>query len=101
MRFTLRILYDQFTRGQNFWTKSNEDLDLARFKGSKWKFYRHKEVDFIVTWETSAPFTDSIVSGPHQHPGIQMLMKRKILIPSFATKPKGKSTITVRIQPPS
>lgn len=100
MRFTLRILYDQFTRGQNFWTKSNEDLDLARFKGSKWKFYRHKEVDFIVTWETSAPFTDSIVSGPHQHPGIQMLMKRKILIPSFATKPKGKSTITVRIQPP-
>lgn len=100
MRFTLRILYDQYLRGQNFWTKSNEDLDLARFKGSKWKFYRHKTTDFIVSWETSAPFTDSIVSGPHQHPGIQMLMKKKVIIPSFLTKPKGKSTITVRIQPP-
>lgn len=100
MRFTLRILYDQFMRGQNFWTKTNEDLDLARFLGSKWRFYRHKDVDFIVTYETSAPFTDSLVSGPHQHPGIQMLMKKKILIPSFATKPKGKSSIKVRIQPP-
>nr|UGV42677.1 MAG: ORF1 [Torque teno virus] len=100
MRFTLRILYDQYTRGQNFWTKSNEDLDLARFLGSRWTFYRHSEVDFIVTWETSAPFTDSIVSGPHQHPGIQMLMKKKILIPSFRTKPKGRSTIKVKIHPP-
>lgn len=87
-------------RGQNFWTKTNEDLDLARFIGSRWRFYRHKDVDFIVTYETSAPFTDSIVSGPHQHPGIQMLMKKKIVIPSFATKPKGRSSIKVRIQPP-
>nr|UGV42675.1 MAG: ORF1 [Torque teno virus] len=100
MRFTLRILYDQFTRGQNFWTKTNEDLDLARFLGSRWRFYRHPDVDFIVTYETSAPFTDSLVSGPHQHPGIQMLMKKKIIIPSFKTKPKGKSSIKVKIQPP-
>nr|UGV42672.1 MAG: ORF1 [Torque teno virus] len=100
MRFTLRILYDQFLRGQNFWTKSNEDLDLARFKYSRWKFYRHKTVDFIVTWETSAPFTDSLVSGPHQHPGILMLTKKKLLIPSFLTKPKGKSTVKVTITPP-
>lgn len=100
MRFTLRILYDQFTRGQNFWTKTNEDLDLARFLGSRWRFYRHPEVDFIVTYETSAPFTDSLVSGPHQHPGIQMLMKKKILIPSFKTRPKGKSSVKVKIHPP-
>nr|UGV42697.1 MAG: ORF1 [Torque teno virus] len=100
MRFNLRILYDQYTRGLNFWTKTNEDLDLARYKGTRFRFYRHPDVDFIVTWETSAPFTDSVVSGPHQHPGIQMLMKKKVIIPSFKTKPKGSSSIKVTITPP-
>nr|UGV44133.1 MAG: ORF1 [Torque teno virus] len=99
--WSLKVLYDQHTRGLNRWSASNESLDLARYNGCRFTFYRDKNTDFIVTYDTSAPYKLDKYSSPSYHPGSMMLMtKHKILIPSFNTKPKGPSKISVRIKPP-
>lgn len=41
MRFSLTVLYNDFLRHMNFWTKSNQDLELARYFGVTFTFYRH------------------------------------------------------------
>lgn len=99
--WSLKVLFDQHQRGLNRWSASNETLDLARYHGCKFTFYRDKHTDFIVTYDISAPYKLDKYSSPSYHPGSMMLQtKHKILIPSFDTKPKGSSTVSVKIKPP-
>ena len=99
--WSLKVLYDQHQRGLNRWSASNETLDLARYNGCKFTFYRDKKTDFIVNYDISAPYKLDKYSSPSYHPGSMMLQtKHKILIPSFETRPKGRSTVSVRIKPP-
>ncbi|BAB20604.1 hypothetical protein TTV2_gp2 [Torque teno virus 2] len=99
-QFTLRILYDEFQRHLNYWTASNNDLDLARYLGATITFFRHPDVDFIVQIHTSPPFRDTEMTGPSIHPGMLMLKKHRLLIPSLKTRPGRKHRITVRIGAP-
>jgi len=99
-KFTLRILYDEFTRFMNFWTVSNEDLDLCRYVGCKLIFFKHPTVDFIVRINTQPPFLDTNLTAAQIHPGIMMLSKRHILIPSLKTRPSRKHRVVVRVGPP-
>lgn len=86
-KLTLRILFDEHLRFLNYWTVSNEDLDLCRYLGTSFVFYRHPTVDFLVQIHTSPPFLDTPLTGPSIHPGMLMLTKYKILIPSLKTRP--------------
>lgn len=99
-KFTLRILYDEFTRFMNFWTVSNEDLDLCRYVGCKLIFFKHPTVDFIVQINTQPPFLDTNLTAAQIHPGIMMLSKKHILIPSLKTRPSRKHRVVVRVGPP-
>lgn len=99
-KFNLRILYDEFQRGLNFWTGSNVDLDLARFLGWTLTIFRHPEVDFIVTVRTSPPFKDTDYTAAFTHPGVLMMQKKKILVPSLKSRPSRKHTIRIRIGSP-
>lgn len=81
-KFTLRILYDEHLRFMNFWTVSNEDLDLCRYLGVKLTFYRHPTVDFMVQIHTQPPFLDTELTGPSIHPGMMILNKKKYLYPA-------------------
>lgn len=99
--WSLKVLYDQHQRGLNRWSSSNETLDLVRYNGCRFTFYRDKLTDFIVTYDISAPYKLDKYSSPSYHPGYMMLQtKHKILIPSFQTKPKGKTKISINIKPP-
>ncbi|UJO01952.1 ORF1 [Anelloviridae sp.] len=98
--FSLKVLYDQFLRGFNRWSHTNEDLDLARYRGCRWTFYRHKDTDFIVYFTNNPPMKTNQFSAPLTTPGMLMRSKYKVLIPSFQTRPKGRKTVTVRIRPP-
>nr|UGV44141.1 MAG: ORF1 [Torque teno virus]UGV44184.1 MAG: ORF1 [Torque teno virus] len=100
MSFNLKVLYDQHMRKLNRWSSSNEVLDLARYLGCTWWFYRDKHTDYIVQYDISAPFKLDKNSSPSYHPAIMMQSKHKILVPSFDTHPKGRAKIKVRIQPP-
>ena len=99
-KFTLRILYDEHLRHLNYWTVSNEDLDLCRYLGGTFYAYRHPTVDFIVQIHTSPPFLDTPLTGPSIHPGMLMLTKNKILIPSLRTRPSRKHKVKIRFRPP-
>lgn len=99
-KFTLRILYDEHLRHLNYWTVSNEDLDLCRYLGGTFYAYRHPTVDFIVQIHTSPPFLDTPLTGPSIHPGMLMLTKHKILIPSLKTRPSKKHKVKIRFKPP-
>lgn len=98
--FNLKVLYEQFQLHQNFWTRSNLDLDLVRYHSVKFTFFRHPEVDFLVQFNRNPPFTDSVLTGPMLHPGILMNTRKKIIIPSLLTRPRGRKKISVRIGPP-
>ena len=99
-KFTLRILYDEHLRHLNYWTVSNEDLDLCRYLGGTFYAYRHPTVDFIIQIHTSPPFLDTPLTGPSIHPGMLMLTKHKILIPSLKTRPSKKHKVKIKFRPP-
>uniref|UniRef100_A0AAU8H462 Capsid protein n=1 Tax=Alphatorquevirus homin13 TaxID=3048415 RepID=A0AAU8H462_9VIRU len=98
--FSLKVLYDQYERGFNRWSFSNEDLDLALYYGCTFTFYRHKTTDFIVSWTKNPPMKTNQYTAPLTHPGMLMRSKYKVLIPSWQTKPKGRKTVKVKIGPP-
>nr|UYM03091.1 MAG: ORF1 [Anelloviridae sp.] len=98
--FSLKVLYDQHLRGLNRWSTSNDILDLARYLGCTFWFYRDKHTDYIVQYDISAPFTIDKDSSASYHPGTLMQSKHKILIPSYDTHPKGKAKVKIRIPPP-
>ena len=99
--WSLKVLYDEHLKHHNFWGYPNNQLDLARYKGAKFTFYRHKKTDFIVFFNRKPPFKLNKYSCASYHPGMLMQQKHKILIPSYDTKPKGRPKITVRIKPPT
>nr|UGV44565.1 MAG: ORF1 [Torque teno virus] len=101
MQFTLSTLYDEYQKHRNTWSKSNVDLELVRYKGCSFRLYREKDCDFIFRYNRKPPFTDSQLTGPSLHAGMLMTRKKKKLVKSYSTKPKGRSSIIVRMRPPT
>lgn len=98
--FTLKVLYDQHLRGMNRWSTSNDILDLARYLGCDFYFYRDKQTDYIVQYDTAAPFTIDKDSSPNYHPGVLIKARKKVLVPSYDTHPKGRAKVKIHIEPP-
>nr|UGV45127.1 MAG: ORF1 [Torque teno virus] len=99
--WNLNVLYDEHLKFHNKWSYPNTQLDLARYLGAYFYFYRDPKTDFIVTYNTVPPFKIDKYSSPMLHPGMLMQRKKRILIPSFETRPKGKRRIRVKIKPPT
>uniref|UniRef100_A0AAU8H8A1 Capsid protein n=1 Tax=Alphatorquevirus homin9 TaxID=3048433 RepID=A0AAU8H8A1_9VIRU len=100
-RWSLKVLYEEFQKHHNFWTRSNKELELVRFFGSTWRFYRHEDTDYIVYYSRKAPLGGNLLTAPSLHPGAAMLSKHKIIVPSFKTRPGGKPTVKINIKPPT
>lgn len=98
--FSLRVLFDQYQRGFNKWSFSNQDLDLALYYGCRWTFYRHPDTDFIIYFTNNPPMKTNQFSAPLTTPGMLMKSKYKIMLPSFKTRPRGRKSISVKIKPP-
>nr|UGV45136.1 MAG: ORF1 [Torque teno virus] len=101
MRFSLQILFEEHLRGLNYWSYSNTDLELVRYKYCKFTFFRHPDTDYIVQYNRKTPLGGNILTAPSLHPGSLMLQKYRVLVPSWKTKPKGKGTVTIKIPPPT
>uniref|UniRef100_A0AAU7SSV4 Capsid protein n=1 Tax=Alphatorquevirus homin21 TaxID=3048423 RepID=A0AAU7SSV4_9VIRU len=100
--WSLKVLFDEYQKFHNRWSYPNTQLDLARYKGATFYFYRDKKTDFIVTFNTVPPFKINKYSSCMYHPGMLMMQaKKRILIPSFDTKPRGRKRIKVRLKPPT
>uniref|UniRef100_A0AAU7SSJ1 Capsid protein n=1 Tax=Alphatorquevirus homin21 TaxID=3048423 RepID=A0AAU7SSJ1_9VIRU len=98
--WSLKVLFDEHLKFRNKWTYPNTELDLARYRGATFTFYRDPKVDYIVVYNTVPPFKLNKYSCPMLHPGMMMQYKKKILIPSYQTKPKGSAKVRLRIKPP-
>nr|USL90778.1 MAG: ORF1 [Torque teno virus] len=100
MTFTLEALFEQFQYHRNRWSRSNHDLDMARYLYTTLKLYRHETVDYIVSYTRTGPFQISHLSHLSTHPLLMLLSKHRVVVPSLRTKPKGRKAIKIRIRPP-
>uniref|UniRef100_A0AAU8H8C8 Capsid protein n=1 Tax=Alphatorquevirus homin29 TaxID=3048427 RepID=A0AAU8H8C8_9VIRU len=73
--FSLEAIYEQFLYHRNRWSRSNHDLDLARYQGTTLKLYRHPTVDYIVSYNRTGPFQISEMTYMSTHPALMLLMK--------------------------
>lgn len=99
-QYTLRILFQEKLAQHNFWSASNEDLDLSRYLGASLIFFRHPTVDFLVRVRTSPPFEDTDMTAMTLHPGMMMLAKKTIKIPSLKTRPSRKHFVRIKVGAP-
>nr|UHK06441.1 MAG: ORF1 [Torque teno midi virus] len=99
-RYTLEYLYKQNKAGNNIWTISNANLDLVRYTGCQFKFWRHPHIDFVGFYSRDYPMQLQKYTYPDSHPHNILLKKHMFLIPSLLTKPKGKRYVKVRMKPP-
>nr|UHK04101.1 MAG: ORF1 [Torque teno midi virus] len=99
-KYTLKYLFDEHVRGNNIWTTSNTYLDLCRYTGCKFIFYRHEKVDFIVSYSRNLPMIVDKYSYANCQPYELLKSKHKRLIPSLKTQPHGKRHVTIRMKPP-
>nr|UGV43607.1 MAG: ORF1 [Torque teno virus] len=98
--FSLKVLYDQYQRFLNKWSYPNNQLDLARYKGCKFTFYRHETTDFLVQYDNVPPMKMDEFTAPNTHPSLLLQAKHRRKIPSFKTRPFGKKTVTIKVGPP-
>ena len=69
---SLDVLYDQYKRFMNTWSYPNDQLDLARYKGCNFSFYRHQDTDYIVQYDTVPPMQLDEYTSPNTHPAFLM-----------------------------
>lgn len=99
-RFSLQGLYSDYSYHKNIWTRSNLGLDLCRYLGCRFIFYRHPHTDFLVSYKLQGPFDLDKDTYCNSHPFYLMLHTKHIFVPSRKTKPLGKNYVKLRIRPP-
>ncbi|BAB19310.1 unnamed protein product [Torque teno virus 26] len=99
-KWNLSMLWHENLMNRNRWSRRNNDLDLVRYLGGSWKFYRDPDRDFIATYSLESPMTTNQYSHLQSHPQIMLLRRHRILIPSLKTKPRGKPYVKRKFKPP-
>nr|UHK05824.1 MAG: ORF1 [Torque teno midi virus] len=98
--YSLEYLYDQYKLKNNIWTKSNLLKDLCRYLKVIMTFYRHPTIDFVIVYDRQPPFELGKTSYMDFHPYMLLQRKHKIILPSTATNPRGKTKKKKIIKPP-
>nr|UGV36633.1 MAG: ORF1 [TTV-like mini virus] len=86
MVFSLGSLWEDYEHLRNYWSNSNAGLPLVRYQGCSFKFYQHSTVDYVVTWRTCYPMTDTQYEHPNSQPSRMLMAKKKLIVPSMKTK---------------
>nr|UGV38611.1 MAG: ORF1 [TTV-like mini virus] len=100
-RLSLANLYTQHKEHMNYWTKSNDRLNLCRYYGCRVTLFREKFTDYIFTYMEEEPRHVPKYYYSSHHPLRLLTHKRKTVVPSFNTQPhKRKPYKRVWIPPP-
>jgi len=97
---TLKWLYTEYLAHRNIWTATNEYKDLLRYTGCRITLFRHPTIDFIIAYELQPPFDLNKFTYPELQPHNMLLRKRKKILLSQASNPRGKIKVTLKIKPP-
>lgn len=101
LMLSLGNLYSENQRLQNWWTQSNKGLNLVRYQGVRFKFYRQKFTDYIVMYSNEYPMEVGKYHYASLHPQRLMTYNHRIIVPSMNTQPLNKKTYkSVFIKPP-
>nr|UGV38647.1 MAG: ORF1 [TTV-like mini virus] len=101
MQLTLRVLYDEYKAGRNWWTKSNTLLPLARFIRCNLKFYRSATTDYIVSIQRTGPFEVTLESYLATQPTRHLMNHKAFIVPKLGRGPNRKTYIRKKIFPPA
>lgn len=94
-------LYTQHKELMNYWTKSNDRLNMCRYMGVTVTLFREQHTDYIFTYYDSVPKTVTKYFYTSHHPMLMLTHKRKKTIPSFDSQPhKKKPYKKIFIRPP-
>nr|UGV35250.1 MAG: ORF1 [TTV-like mini virus] len=100
-QISLGILFKEHTEFMNYWTKSNDRLNLCRYLGCSIQMFREPYTDWLFTYFDNIPKTVNKWFYASHHPIKLLTTKRKRIIPSFQTQPhKRKPYKTIFIPPP-
>nr|UGV39360.1 MAG: ORF1 [TTV-like mini virus] len=100
MHFTLENLYTMFEYCTNWWTASNQDLPLVRYRGCKIKCYQSKSIDYILKWTNTLPSNSNKLTYPACQPSMLAMAHTKLIMPSKQTNNRHKPYKILRIPPP-
>lgn len=96
--YTLDQFYQKHLLGWNTWSRSNEGFDLARYFGTKWVFYPHPHIPYIVFWERNWRTTE-FEQLPLMHPFYLLVHKRNTIVVLPRTMRGRKKKLFIK--PPS
>nr|UGV39160.1 MAG: ORF1 [TTV-like mini virus] len=99
-QFSLNSLYNLHQKCRNWWTKSNVDLPLCRFLGTKVKFYQCEETDYIVRVNTNLPSPSNKLTYPSMQPYMMLMSSHKFIIPSKKNRKRRKPYYKKWFPPP-
>lgn len=101
LMLSLGNLYTENQRLQNWWTTSNKGLNLVRYFGVSFKFYRQKHTDYVVSYSNEYPMSVGKFHYPSIHPQRLLQYNHKIVVPSYDTLPQSKKPYKkVFVKPP-
>nr|UHK04445.1 MAG: ORF1 [Torque teno midi virus] len=98
--YTLKYLYQEWQHRNNIWTKNNDYRDLCRYTGCKFIFYADPKTDFIIAYDTQAPFTLDKYTYMQYHPQQLLHRKHKRILLSKKNNPRSKHKLKLKIRPP-
>lgn len=101
LQFTLQSLYEQYIRATNWWTKSNCNLPLIKYRGCMLKFYRTENFDYNVIIERCYPLKANDMMYMSTQPGIMGLTHKCIHIPCRQNSQNKRTYKKVWVKPPS
>lgn len=96
--YTLDQFYHKHLLGWNTWSRSNEGYDLARYMGTKWTFYPHPHIPYLVFWERNWDTTE-FEQLPKMHP-FWLLVHRRNTFMVLPRSMRGRKR-KIWIRPPS
>lgn len=100
-QLSLGILFTQHTELMNYWTRSNNRLNMCRYFGAYIYLFREPFVDYVFTYMDNVPKNVTKYYYNSHHPIKLLTYKRKITVPSFQTQPhKRKPYKRLYIPPP-
>nr|UGV38315.1 MAG: ORF1 [TTV-like mini virus] len=100
-QLSLCNLYSQNNELMNYWTKSNNRLNLCRYRGVKITLFRQPLTDYVFTYFYDCPRNVTKMFYASHHPFNLLTHNRKIVVPSFASQPhKRKPYKKKYIKPP-
>nr|UGV35815.1 MAG: ORF1 [TTV-like mini virus] len=101
-QLSLSTLYIENNNLMNWWTRSNNHLNLCRYAGCKITLFRQETTDYIFTYIQEQPKTVSKYYYCTFHPMKLLLYNHKVIVPSMQTQPhKKKNYKTIFIPPPN